>query len=137
MASRKVPQEQFLLEEVHSLGCGFRLALTAKHGPKSILQAVTRVGFKGVTMPFLEKLYTHLAIAERRPTKEANLVAKLLENIRPDATPDQVQAMLGCRTEETLEVVPSVLSSEALRNSQDAIDEDDREAMAREVDSGE
>ena len=51
-------------------------------------------------MPFLEKLCIHLAIAERRPTKEANLVVKLLENICLDATPDQIQAMLACRTEK-------------------------------------
>ena len=138
------PLTKFFLMEIQAvsprrvkqLGCAkCELAFTVKGGKQEILHCAAKAGFKGLTVPWLERLYEELKVPIRpRPSKEAELVKGLIQHIFPEASDEEVMGWVKQRG-KVEEVLPSVLTEEVLEvvQQQAAIDEGDHEEFVKQV----
>ena len=140
----KQPLTQYFLMRIHALsprqvkqsGCDkFELAFNVKGARQELLICVAKAGFKGLTVPWLERLYEELQIPERpRPSREAELVKALMKAVVPDASEEQLTEWAQERSKNE-EAIPSGLTEEVMEvmEQQAAIDEDDKQEYEKQV----
>lgn len=108
----------------------------AKQGrPEPLLHAAARLGFKGMTGHFMQKMLVHLAVCDDRTARalpEASKAKRLVEFVFPGSSQAFIDECLACRAKAPL--VDSVLTADgALDKLEHSLSDDDPDEIKQSV----
>ncbi|CAE7773910.1 dpf-6 [Symbiodinium sp. CCMP2592] len=80
---------------------------------RGLLEAAASLGFRGLTLPNLQKLYTKLGIKHegKRPSTVKDVIKSLLKHCFPGETAESLEAMLAKRESAELTELGSIINS--------------------------
>ena len=80
---------------------------------RGLLEAAASLGFRGLTLPNLQKLYTKLGIKHegKRPSTVKDVIRSLLKHCFPRETAESLEAMLAKRESAELTELGSIINS--------------------------
>jgi hypothetical protein len=112
----------------------FQFAMQPSSGSMLLGVAAARIGFRGLTVDWLEKLFKEAGVLGKRPAREADLVRSLVKHYLPDVTDAEMDAILEARKSGLSEPIQSVLThGPNLELALDAIPVDDADEVEKSV----
>lgn len=94
---------------------GFAIANDPSEQGCTLLRAAASRGFRGVTVPFMQRLIDHLSVrweTRRRPTLEKEVAALLVKHVFPDKSDEEIATIVAQRSLRPSKCMTTVLTAQ-------------------------